>query len=58
MSEEKKKGGLIKGLIIGGAIGSVMSMLLNTKKGQKCKNNFTEGLGKKLSKCFKKDNEL
>ena len=57
MEDPKKKGGLIKGLIIGGAIGSVMSLLLNTKKGKECRDKLSDGIGsggKNLWKCFKK----
>ncbi len=53
---DKKKGGLIKGLIIGGAIASVASLLLKTKKGQRCKEKFTKS-GKNFWRCFKKDDE-
>ncbi len=53
---DKKKGGLIKGLIIGGAIASVMSLLIKTKKGQQCSEEIKKS-GKKLWKCFKKDEE-
>ena len=55
---EKKKGGLIKGLIIGGAIGSVMSLLLNSKKGKECRDKLSEGIGsggKKIWSCWKKN---
>ena len=57
---EKKKGGLIKGLIIGGAIASVASLLLKSKKGRECRSKLSDGLGKgggKLWKYFKKDDE-
>ena len=60
MSEKKKTGGLIKGLIIGGAIGSVMSLLLSSKKGKECRDKLSDGIGtggKKLWNCFKKDEE-
>ena len=60
MSEKKNKGGLIKGLIIGGAIGSVMSLLLSSKKGKECRDKLSDGIGaggKKLWECFKKEKE-
>jgi len=59
MSKEKK-GGLIKGLIIGGAIASVMSLLLRSKKGRECRDKLSDGLGKggkKIWDCFKKDKD-
>lgn len=54
---EKKKGGLIKGLIIGGAIGSVMSLLLNSKKGKEFRGKMGdefETSGKRFWKFWKK----
>ena len=54
MSEQNKKGGIIKGLIIGGAIGSVMSLLLNTKKGKECRGEIENSSKSFWKRLFRK----
>ena len=59
--KNKKNTGLITGIIVGGAIGSVLSLLFATKKGRDTVKNFpkkavknSKGLAEKFIEKYKK----